>query len=494
MPPDEERGSEGLRLRIDRQLTILEAAGDPSLAPVGLEELVGRNILDLVHPIDRPGVEAWLGGPPGRSPAFRRVEIEEPPRWYRLLAVSGGGEETRELLFEDVTEEIREEGLRHRIMEILARFRGDELLRRIPSLAVELVGGDCGCLLDLHGPLAVVRSVSGTMGIGGGSAMVVAGTPLEAIPAREVVTYEGRLSERFPRSAIVRSIGAESAVVVPVQPEEDADPIAAILVLVRGQRRFTEWERGLLRMLGFRAGVELSGRERGETGVNGQAAMGRAAMTRLLGAQGAMNAFGNLLAAIGLNSELALGEADISDTLRVRLERIVDSVLRGRKLVRFVDLLSAPMRETPSPVALERIVSELEDLVPLCAEGLELATSIPEDGPRVWAAEGTLLALLATLLLAAADSIPRGVKASITRGDPVPTPAGPMVPLLVQVHPRVPEMPENAWRRLSDTAAALEPAVTPMGGIVSVGLETNTFQVELQLLAVEDESGSPGIR
>ncbi len=483
MSPGEQRRVGWLRLVVDRNLVVTGAEGDRGLVTAD-GGLVGRGALELVHPVDRQDVKAWLREGPGCSPAFRGAEVEEPPRWFRFLAVRGEASGERDLLLEDVTEAIREESLRHRLMEVLARFRGPELLERIPALALELVGGTCGCFVDLHGPLAVVRAVAGLMGIGPGSALTVEGSPLADLSTRDLAVFERGLRDRFPRSAVVKAASADSGIVIPVVADGE-DVVAAILVLLRGARRFAEWERTLLRTLASRAAVELQ-----ETGGSGSGAgradgAGMAAATRLLGAQGAVNAFGNLLAAIGLNSELALGETGLSPVLRARLDRISDAVLRGRKLVRFVDLMSAPMRETPSVVSLERIIRELADILPLCAEGLDLATERISGGPPVWAAEGTLLVVLATLLLAAADSIPRGVRATIVRSEVVPSPAGTMVPVLIRIMPRVPEMPGDAWARLSETVAAVEPAVLAMGGVFSLDLETNTFQVELQLLSAE---------
>ena len=492
MPLDEQDRSGWLRLVVDGDLVVAGVEGDLRLAAAGGDDPVGTGVLELVHPVDRPAVEAWLREGPGCSPAFRGLEVEEPPRWFRFLAVRGERGEERDLLLEDVTEGIREESLRHRLMEVLARFRGPELLERIPALALELVGGTCGCFVDLHGPLAVVRSVAGAMGIGPGSGLTIEGTPLEAVPENDVAVFEEGLRERFPRSAIVRAAAADSGIVVPVRPQDGRGPMAAILVLLKGPRWFTEWERTLLRALASRAAIEMDGMRGAGRGSGREDTAGMAAATRLLGAQGAVNAFGNLLAAIGLNSELALGEAGLPPTLRTRLDRISDSVSRGRKLVRFVDLMSAPMREAPSVVSLRRVVGELADILPLCAEGLELVTEGIDGGPTVWAAEGTLLVVLATILLAAADSIPRGVRATITRNEAVRTPAGAMVPVLVRIVPGGQEMPGDAWTRLSETVAAVEPAVLAMGGVFSLGLETDTIQVELQLLAVDGMEGAGG--
>ncbi len=473
---------------------IVDARGDRSIVPSGVENLEDVGVLDLVHPVDREAIAQWLGGGPGSSPPFRRPELDDPLRWFRLLAAETGDESRRTLLLEEVTEETRREAMHHRIMEILARVQGEALLKRIPSLAVELVGGVGGYLLDLHGPLAVVRAVSGHAGLGVGSALMIAGTPLEQHPGgdADIVVYEGGMEERFPDDVLVRDARAGSGVVVFIRIEEEGEPVAVVLVLVRGRRRFAAWERGLLRTLGLRAAAELEAQEERARLEGGESPADMGAAMRLLGAQGAVNAFANLLAAIGLNAELALGEADCSEVLRVRLERITDSVSRGRKLVRFVELLSAQGRDVPAPVALERVVAELSDLVPLCAEGLELRKDGSVVEQNVWATEGALVAALATLLLVAADAIPGGVLASVARDEAARTPAGLMVPLLVRISPRTPEMPEDAWRRLSNAVRAVEPIITAMGGMVSEGLETNTFQVELQLLAVEDRGGAGG--
>lgn len=470
---------------------VIEAAnGDRSLLPPDMAEPEGLSLFEVVHPVDRERIASWLGQLPGVSPVFRRAQAEEPPRWFELVAARAPVGGRVHMLLVEVTARVRELDRIRRVMGILARSGGEELVRRIPAVAMEVTGATGAMVVGIHGPLAVVRSVAGEVGIPEGAALTVAGSPLEAaIGALGSRVYEDGLGERFPTSALVKGTGARSAAVVPVHPPDGKETVAALAVLSAEPHRFSDVEREILETLAARAGLELgrlssAGARSGEEGDAGwRFAYG-------LASEGAVNAFGNLLAAIGLNCELALSGEDLPPSLIPRLDRIAASVARGGKLVHLIGMLSAPFEGVNAPGRVDVVLRELADLLPLCAEGLEMEVVNEEGIETVWASEKVLYSVLSTLVLAAAEARQGGLRVVARLVGPESSSTPGMAAVELAVAPRGEGPPRRSWDPVPEAIEAVRRLLALVGGEIDLEVEGEALRVELGLVEVSaDESG-----
>ncbi len=478
-----------LSLTVDHGV-IEVVRGDRSLLPADMTEPEGMSLLELVHPVDRERIASWQSELPGVSPVFRRAQAEEPPRWFELVAASAPVGGRVHLLLVEVTPRVRELDRIRRVMGILARSGGEDLLLRVPAVAMEVTGTTGALLADIHGPLAVVRSVAGEVGIPEGAALTVSGSPLEAaIGTLGSRVYEDGLGERFPTSALVKGAEARSAAVVPVQLPEGKETIAALAVLSAEAHRFSDVEREVLETLAARAGLELArlsaaGNRSGEDGeADWRLAYG-------LASKGAINAFGNLLAAIGLNCELILAGEDLPPSLIPRLDRIAASVARGGKLVHLIGLLSAPFEGTVAPGRVDVVLGELADLLPLCAEGLEMEVVNKEAVQTVWASEKVLYSVLSALVLAAAESRQGGLRvvARLKAERSYSTPG--MIAVELAMAPRGESPRRRSWDPVPAIIQAVRRLLALVAGEIGLEVEGETLRVELGLVEVRpDESG-----
>ncbi len=474
---------------------ILGVEGNRTNLPRDLQDPAGVSLLEIVHPVDREQVAGWLTRLPGVSPPFRRAEAEEPPRWFRLVAASPASSGRVTLLFEEVTHWVREADLRRRVMGALARSRGEEFLKRVPALALELVRGSGALLLDVHGPLAVVRSLAGEAGTETGAALTIEGSPLEPVltaPGSRV--YEEGLPERFPEVSLIRAAAAESAALVPIRTPSGEDVLGILAVFIAHPHRFTDGERELLETLAARTGIELAGvLSKGASGRSGSRGV-QAETARRLTAEGAVNAFGNLLAAIGLNCELALESQDLPSSVSQRLVRIAESVARGGRLIRLIAMLSGTSGWTAGPVHLESVLADVVDLLPLCAERLDLKVERGSETPVVWASESILVGSMAALALAGVAGCPQGVRVTIShrmvtgKGSPA------RVALVLQLEPAASGVPSQAWEQVVDALDACVPLLASIRGETRLASEANGLLVELRLLEVRPEgNGLPAV-
>lgn len=491
----ESHGSVGrpLVLSLDHGI-ILGVEGNRSTLPRDLQDPAGVSLLEIVHPVDRVQVAGWLTRLPGVSPPFRRAEAEEPPRWFRLVAVSPVSSGQVTLLLEEVTHWVREADLRRRVMGALARSRGEEFLSRVPALALELVQGSGALLLDVHGPLAVVRSLAGEAGTATGAALTIEGSPLEAVvnaPGSRV--YEEGLPERFPEVSLIRAAAAESAALVPIRMALGEDVLGVLAVFIGHPHRFTDGERELLETLAARAGIELAGVL--STGASGRSNPRgvQAETARRLTAEGAVNAFGNLLAAIGLNCELALESRDLSSSVSQRLVRIAESVARGGRLIRLIAMLSGTSGWTAGPVHLESVLADVADLLPLCAERLDLRVEQGSEAPVVWASESILVGLIAALALAGSAGCPQGVRVTISHRMVAGKGSPESVSLILHLEPASSGAQPQACEQVVDALDACQPLLASIRGEARLASEPEGLFVELHLMEVRAEGGGPPV-
>ncbi len=375
-------------LELDRELICAVAGDVTGVVPASVGEPVGRDVLDLVHPVDRPLVRRWLAEGVGASEPFRRADADEPPRWFRLLATEPApGTRLARVLLEEVTDAEHRASLRRRLMGILAREPGEGLLERGATLAAELAGASHAWMAERFGPLLLVRSVHGEgLEEQAGATVPLAGDPGEAaVSSGQLRTFEAGLADRWPESSLVRRAGVASGVAVPLRVGP-AGPVTGVLVVAsRETRRFDETELELLVLLAARLGLEMGERRQGPSGGTDAASGALQA-----GLDALANAFANVLAAVGLNCELVLGDPRPA-AIRRRLERVLEVAERGRWLARTVPGLAGGRAPSLAPVPVADLLDGAREVVQLAVEGATVRAVAPEEHGLVLADEALLL-------------------------------------------------------------------------------------------------------
>ncbi len=411
-------------LETDHEIIVSVGDGDPSLIPPVVEDPVGASLLDLVHPVDRPGLAEWLREGIGVSDPFRRAAADDPPRWFRFVSARGGvGGQSGNVLFQEVTDEVREDLLRERFNAVLAREVGAELVARSAGVAAELAGADLAVVAELRPPVAVIRSSHGRGVPAPGTMMPLEGGPLgEAVLARSIRHYADGVVEVFPEWGVLRAVGARGLALVPAISPGTGVSVGVIVAVFLRPKELLPVESELLELLAVRMAVELTRREgdRREPwpaqGVPVPDTM-LPLLALAIAGRGLTHTLNNLLGGLALNAQLA-GEAAGPEEARPHLERLVEGAGRGARITRKVAYLTGGRGVDRERFDLARVVREGAEFVGAINESARIETIGPGSPLEVWGDPGLLFTLVVSLLAPLADAVPSGleVRVEVRRG------------------------------------------------------------------------------
>jgi len=404
-------------LETDHEIIVSVGAGDRDLIPSVVEDPVGASLLDLVHPVDRAGLAEWLLEGIGVSEPFRRAAADDPPRWFRFVSAKGGvGDQSGNVLFQEITDEVREDLLRERFNAILARDVGEELVARSAGVAAELSGADFAVVAELRPPVAVIRSSHGRGIPAPGTMLPVEGGPLvEAILTRTIRHFPDGVQDRFPDWGVLRAVGARGLAIVPaVSPARGASVGAIVCVFIR-PKELLRVENELLELLAVRLAVELTrgcaGGAQTESGLRVSDAMLQPLALAIAG-RGLTHTLNNLLGGQALNAQLA-SEASDPESVRVYLERLMEGARRGAEITQKVAVLGGGGAVERETFDLGEAMREGAAFVAVINESARIQTMVPDAPVMVWADPRLIFTLMVLLLAPLADATPSGLEVAV---------------------------------------------------------------------------------
>ncbi len=414
-----------LFLRVDREIVTSIAGGDREIVPPVIRDAVGASLLDFVHPVDRTEVNDWLMSGLGASPPFRRAAADDPPRWFRFVAAaSSPGRMQGEMLLLDVTRQVRERALRQRMNSVLARYVGWALVERAPALAAELAGSSHGCLMELHPPVSIVRARYGEGMPSPGSTLPISDSPVEvAAVSRSVKVYRSGLAEAFPEWPLIRMVGADSAVVIPILDPMSAETRAVLTCCASTPIELREAEEELLDLLAVRLASEFKARE--ESGEHAPVAAPaeladpaealRGTVTGMM-LRGLIHTLNNLFAAQSLNLELLRARLGENGRVAAHLERVEDGVRRGAGIVAKLRSFEEGVEERWADFELAEVAARAVELVRTLHGACKLELDAGSQELVLWCEETTLLGLMVSLLEPAALLAAEGGRVGVSLG------------------------------------------------------------------------------
>ena len=398
---------------MQREVITGLGGGESNLIPPLLSDPVGAGLLDVVHPVDRPSVAEWIAGGLGVSQPFRRAAADEPPRWFRFVAVSSvQGDVSSSILMEEVTERVREELLRQRLSSTLARNTGAELVESAARVAAELAGAEAACLIEIHPPLGVVRATHGRKALGQGTTFPLATSPLSRLGGESGILElsEGALAE-FPDWGPFRVLNAQFVAMVPVLDSMVGELVGGLVCYSSVPGVLSPVERELLGFLATRLGAELGRSEPPERfGDLGNAVLEVSesflrVLAVAISGRGITHTLNNLLGGQLLNAELAVQSSSGGLDGNPYLERVIMTSGKGAAIMRRLSSLTGWGEAQRDFVRLPDVVEEAVQLVHDLYEASRIEVRGTESQVVVWAAPTLLRAMVLALVAPAVEHL-----------------------------------------------------------------------------------------
>jgi PAS domain S-box-containing protein len=398
---EHEAADEALRQSEERYRRLVEASPDAiSVQSGGLivyandaavrllgakraEEVVGRPVLDFIHPdSQKVSLNRMDGLSEGRGKAslitetFRRIDGSPVAVEVVSIGLIYNGQPAVQAVFRDISERVRsEEALRASETQFRAVFDG----------AV-----DAMFILDEGWRYTDCNPAASRM----------TGRPREDIVGRTV----GDFSHPEHGQELLTSVQAAAA----------GPPHTGRIQYVRPDRRRIELEytvksnflpgRHLLVARDVTEQVRLEAQFR--------QAQKMEAVGRLAG--GVAHDFNNLLTVISGYSQIALGQLNEIDPLRGYIQEINRAGDRAATLTRQLLAFSRKQVLTPAIVSLNRVITDMTDMVRrLIGEDIELVTKLAPDLPQVKVDAGQMEQVIMNLAVNARDAMPEGGRLTI---------------------------------------------------------------------------------
>ncbi|MHA7836622.1 MAG: PAS domain S-box protein, partial [bacterium] len=389
------RHPQDLLTEIDAQgnITYVSAAARPMLG-YEEEDLLGRNVLELVHPDDHPksaGSMAELLEGASRSTHMTRARHADGGfRWLesrmsRFLAADGSARILS--LSRDVTRQRRDtlgRGLLYSVVQqgsdLVLACETDTMLLYANAVATRLLGS------PEHGPIE-------------GKTLLELLTPESALKVREQIlprleqirSWSGELDLIRPNQT--ENLPTEATIFLFSDPETSTRPLLAVTLRDITERRAAE---AALRETESRLGQ----------------AQKMEAVGRLAG--GIAHDFNNLLTAIIGYSDLVLDELGPEHGARRDAEEILSAAERAGGLTRQLLAFSRRQILQPEQIDLNAVVADIDRLMRrLIGEDIQIVTLLDGELARILADPSQIEQVILNLVVNARDAMPLGGRLEI---------------------------------------------------------------------------------
>ncbi|MDB4951893.1 MAG: Blue-light-activated protein [Gemmatimonadetes bacterium] len=424
-------------------------------------EVVGRNVLDLLHPDDRERAAAALAATAARPRTLHRVEVRFRHRrgeWVTLEAVLCSR-----------LDDPRVRGIVSTSRNITDRKRGEEAMRQSREML--------RIIIDAAPVAVVVLESDARIRIWNTAAERIFGwTREEAIGNTLPLFCDDESLEEF-RAQIGAALRGEE----PEMPSEgprcrkDGSPVD-VRVFTGVLRDAGGHPVGVVRIIEDVSELKRRERELRESGVHLAQAQKLDSIGRLAG--GIAHDFNNLLTVIQGNLQLVLPEVPAGSMIREDLEEIGRAAGRAAELTRHLLTFSRKQVLQPRLLDLNASIAGTERMLRrLIGEDIHVQTALHPGLPLVLADPGQVEQVLVNLVLNARDAMPHGGELTLE------TRLSTMGPRAAALYPHAAEGSPAVMLCVSDTghgmdaetrSHAFEPFFTtkPVGRGTGLGLAT----------------------
>ena len=233
-------------------------------------------------------------------------------------------------------------------------------------------------------------------------------TPCAHVFGQAACYHPSGVQVEFPRDILLQQMGVESYYGAPLF-DAAGEPIGIVVALHDKPLQDEPWIRTLFSIFSGRAGAELARMRAEQREQRLKEDLERARRLEALGtlAGGVAHDFNNLLTSILGNAELARLEAPPGSQLQQCLDELLQSVARGKAIVRDIFNFSgsAPLRV--STIELQKLLEEVvAESSTGCRERIRFEIRVDENASRLVADEGKLHQCLHNLVVNAVQAMP----------------------------------------------------------------------------------------
>ncbi|HEY3445427.1 MAG TPA: ATP-binding protein [Myxococcales bacterium] len=235
------------------------------------------------------------------------------------------------------------------------------------------------------------------------------GTPCENVIGKSLCWYPSGIQALFPDDPLLREMGAESYLGIPLWNSRGG-PIGLIAVVGKRPMANRAEAEAVLQIVAVRCAHELEHQRSEEERHRLEAQLLQYQKLEAIGslASGVAHDMNNVLAAI-MNVASTLRERPRDDETAQYLDLILTAATRGRTLVKGLTAFAGERLNSPVPVDLNRLIeTEVELLRATTHSRVQIDLALEASLPQVLAEPATVSSVLMNLCVNAIDAMPAG--------------------------------------------------------------------------------------